>query len=91
MKFFIYKNIIINVYSFLDPEEGAEMSITNTIARYISDNHLTVSQITKDTGINPDKLSTDTNMILSSQELLILCSYLHIKPEELLENKNADI
>ena len=58
------------------------MNITKTIAGYISDNHLTVSQISRDTGIEPVKLMPDTTKRLSSQELLVLCSYLHVKPEE---------
>lgn len=59
------------------------MDITKIIAGYIFDNNLTVSQISLDTGIESDKLMPDSKMELSSQELLVLCSYLHIKPEEL--------
>ena len=59
------------------------MDITKIIAGYIFDNNLTVSQISLDTGIESDKLMPDSKMKLSSQELLVLCSYLHIKPEEL--------
>ena len=54
------------------------MDITKIIAGYIFDNNLTVSQISLDTGIESDKLMPDSKMKLSSQELLVLCSYLHI-------------
>ena len=46
------------------------MNITKIIAGYISDNHLTVSQISLDTGIEMNKLMPDSQKKLSSQELL---------------------
>lgn len=76
---------------FLLSKEGDAINITKIIAGYISDNHLTVSQISLDTGIEMNKLMPDSQKKLSSQELLVLCSYLHIKPEELTGMQNADL
>lgn len=62
------------------------MGITNIMSKYISDQHLSVSQITLDTGIPADKLQNDTKEILTAEELLILCRYLHVRPEEMMDN-----
>lgn len=67
------------------------MGITNDISRYISDNHLSVSQIAYDTGIAEEKMTSGTAEVLTSGEMLDLCSYLRIKPEEIMEKYHDHI
>ena len=59
------------------------MGITTAIANYILENHLSVDQIVKDTGVDERKLQPETEEILSGEEMLSLCAYLRIKPEEI--------
>lgn len=60
------------------------MGITKTVAEYISENCLSVSQISSDTGIAPEKLTAGTDQTLTAQELLKVCSYLRVRPEDML-------
>ena len=58
------------------------MGITDDLSKYISENMLSVMQISADTGINKDKLSYGTEQILTAEELLVLCRYLNVRPED---------
>lgn len=58
-------------------------TITKRIAEYISHNQISISQITLDTGISGEKLQIDTTGTLNATELLVLCDYLNIRPEEM--------
>ena len=61
------------------------MGITEAIAKYISDNKISLEQVSSDTEIDAEKLELNSKYILSSQEMLTVCSYLRISPEELVE------
>lgn len=61
------------------------MNTTEAVAKYISDNNLSILQIVKDTQIQEEKLRIGTKEKLSAQEFLELCDYLNITPEELME------
>jgi len=72
-----------------------ERNVTAVLAKYIRQNHISVNQVSKDTGISEKKLSVFDDMImdeckLSASEFLALCAYLNIKPEE-VGQKNASI
>lgn len=60
------------------------MGITKAISDYISENKLSVGQISGDTGVDAKKIMPDTSEVLSAEELLTLCSYLNIRPEEMV-------
>ncbi|WP_458459746.1 hypothetical protein [Pseudobutyrivibrio sp.] len=61
------------------------MGITEIIAKYISDSKIPLEQVASDTEIEVEKLTLNSKYILSSQEMLTVCSYLRISPEELME------
>jgi hypothetical protein len=61
------------------------MGITEAIAKYISENKLSVTQIEQDTGIDLIKLQPGCREHLASEEMLYLCQYLRIRPERLME------
>ena len=55
-------------------------SVSKALIKYIKEK--STSQISKDTGIWEKKL-TDENVTFTASEFLELCSYLHLKPEDL--------
>jgi len=61
------------------------MGITEAIAKYIFDSKISLEQVASDTEIEVEKLKLNSKHILSSQEMLTVCSYLRISPEELME------
>ena len=61
------------------------MGITEAIAKYITDSKISLEQVASDTNIDIEKLKLNSKYILSSQEMLTVCSYLRISPEELVE------
>ncbi|MCR4566931.1 MAG: hypothetical protein K5769_02700 [Pseudobutyrivibrio sp.] len=61
------------------------MGITEIIAKYIYENNISLKQISIDTDIDIKKLDLESNQILTGQEMLTVCSYLRIRPEELVE------
>ena len=58
-------------------------TITEKLAGYIADNHLSIAQVAQDTSISEDKLQVGAKESLNATEFLELCSYLNVKPEEL--------
>ena len=58
-------------------------TITEKLAIYIADNHLSVTQVARDTAISEDKLQVGAKESLNATEFLELCSCLNVKPEEL--------
>lgn len=58
-----------------------ESDVTNRIAKYIVDNHISIPQVCADTGIPKEKLIFGTKLKLNSHEFLTLCQYLQLKPE----------
>ena len=58
-------------------------TITEKLAGYIADNHLSITQVAQDTSISEDKLQVGAKESLNATEFLELCSYLNVKPEEL--------
>lgn len=58
-------------------------TITEKLAIYMADNHLSIAQVAQDTTISEAKLKVGTKESLNATEFLELCSYLSVKPEEL--------
>lgn len=56
-------------------------SVSKALIKYIKEKEISISQISKDTGIWEKKL-TDENVTFTVR-ILELCSYLHLKPEDL--------
>lgn len=54
------------------------------IAKYICENHISVEQVSRDTGIAEAKLINRSEENLSATELLEVCVYLNIRPEQLM-------
>lgn len=61
------------------------LDLTNQLAKYMQDNQIGVARVSKDTGIPVSKLQFGTSMKLDSEEFLILCRYLQLRPE-VIEN-----
>lgn len=59
------------------------LDVTNRIAKYIAENHISIPKISADTGIQEEKLIFGTTCKLDSHEFLTLCQYLQMKPESL--------
>ena len=57
-------------------------SVSKALIKYIKEKEISISQISKDTGIWEKKL-TDENVTFTASEFLELCSYLHLKSEDL--------
>lgn len=84
----IYKKIFtesenIMSWNLLKRERKMAKTITEKLAIYIADNHLSVTQVARDTAISEDKLQVGAKESLNATEFLELCSYLNVKPEEL--------
>ena len=62
--------------------KGTGLHIIMKLIKYIKEKEISTSQISKDTGIWEKKL-TDENVTFTASEFLELCSYLHLKPEDL--------
>lgn len=56
-------------------------TVTQRIARYIRDNHISVVQIQRDIAIPTDKLMCENGGELDAAEFLELCRYLNVRPE----------
>lgn len=57
------------------------MSVSKKITNYIKSNNISVSQISKDTGIDEEKLLGNLQPF-NATEFLELCFYLNIRPED---------
>jgi hypothetical protein len=57
------------------------LSVSRKIANYIKLNNISISQISKDTGIDEEKLLGNLQPF-SAGEFLELCFYLNIRPED---------
>ena len=62
------------------------MNITNSLVHYIHENRISVSQVSADTKIPQEKLKLQTKDVLSAEEMLVLCQYLHVKPEDFMDS-----
>jgi hypothetical protein len=56
-------------------------TVTQQIACYIKENHISVTQIEHDTAISADRLECGNGKELDAVEFLELCSYLNVSPE----------
>ena len=56
---------------------------TRWVAEYIAKNHISIEEIEKKCHISREKLTIGTEQTLSGEELLELCVYLRIRPEEI--------
>ena len=84
----IYKKIFpesenIMSWNLLKRERKMTKTITEKLAIYIADTHLSVTQVARDTAISEDKLQVGAKESLNATEFLELCSYLNVKQEEL--------
>lgn len=59
------------------------MKVTNRLANYIAQQHISPERVAKDTGVAIDKLLIDTDQVLEAGEFLELCLYLGIRPEDM--------
>lgn len=57
------------------------LDLTNRIAKYMRDNHISAARVAKDTEIPVSKLQFGTSLKLDSEEFLVLCRYLQLRPE----------
>jgi len=82
------KNIIklvLSVFEKIIAFLGRIMEISRAIAKYIYDSKISLEQVALDTKIDICKLDINSTHVLSSQEMLEVCSYLRVRPEELVE------
>ncbi len=62
-------------------------TVTQRVARYLEENHISAVQVGHDLGISADKLTCEKNMELDAAEFLELCRYLNVKPEKFRRNE----
>lgn len=62
-------------------------TVTQRVARYIRDNHISVLQIQRDIAISADKLRCENDSELDAAEFLELCRYLNVRPESFRRNE----
>lgn len=56
---------------------------TRWVAKYIAEKHISVEKIAEELQISEEKLCVQTEQTLDADELLKLCAYLQIRPEEI--------
>lgn len=56
---------------------------TRWMAEYIEQNHISVEEIAEKLQISKEKLFVQTQQTLDADELLKLCAYLRIRPENI--------
>ena len=59
------------------------MNVTNRLANYIAQQHISSERVAKDTGVAIQKLVPGTEATLEAGEFLELCRYLGIRPEDM--------
>ena len=59
------------------------MNVTNRLANYIAQQHISPERVAKDTGVAIEKLVPETEETLEAGEFLELCIYLGIRPEDM--------
>ena len=59
------------------------MNVTNRLANYIAQQHISPERVAKDTGVAIEKLVPETDQILEAEEFLELRLYLGIRPEDM--------
>lgn len=59
----------------------SDKNVTEHIYKYIVNNSISISRITKDTGISLEKIINEDRK-LNATELLKLCEYLNIQPDK---------
>lgn len=58
------------------------MGISEKIIRIIQDKNISISEISKETGIPEEKFS-DKDTVFSASEFLELCNYLNLQPQNI--------
>ena len=61
------------------------MKMTGMLSTYLKERQMDITLIAAQTGISVGKLSDPPEQPLSAEELLQLCSYLHVRPEQFWE------
>lgn len=64
------------------------MKSSRYIRNYIADHDLNIQTISQDTQISTHKLTTDCQQPFNATEFLVLCIYLHLKPEQIFSEIN---
>lgn len=59
------------------------MKVTNRLANYIAQQHISPERVAMDTGVALEKLVPETKETLEAGEFLELCLYLGIRPEDM--------
>lgn len=59
-----------------------EDSVSRKITQYIKNNQISVIQVANDTGIPKEKIESE-ELSFNATEFLEICSYLHIRPEDM--------
>lgn len=59
------------------------MKVTNRLANYIAQQHISPERVATDTGVALKKLVPETEETLEAGEFLELCLYLGIRPEDM--------
>lgn len=59
------------------------MGISEKVINMIIENNISVSEISRNTGIEEDRLM-DTETVFTAEELLELCSYLNLQPNRII-------
>lgn len=63
--------------------------MTYQLQAYIRENGFSPDVISRETGIPYIKLTEDARRPLNGEELLQLCAYLHVRPEDFFQNGNS--
>lgn len=56
-------------------------TVTQRVAHYLQDNHISAEIIERQTGIPADRLTYGSGVELEAAEFLELCRYLNVRPE----------
>ena len=55
-------------------------TVTQRVAHYLQDNHISAEIIERQTGIPADRLTYESGVELEAAEFLELCRYLNVRP-----------
>ena len=59
------------------------MGISEKVINMIIENNISISEISRNTGIEEDRLM-NTETVFTAEELLELCSYLNLQPNRII-------
>lgn len=59
------------------------MKMTKKIGSYLTENNIDPKLLSEATGVSIDVLGKEPVRAMNATEFLVICAYLHIKPEEI--------